>query len=386
MTSSVRFWIGWGAALALLVLLAAWSVIQWNLGNYTQLVSDRLVLLAELRRGAVKEYFSTAEAELRFWASNAEMLQAQADLIAIWGADTDVAARVRQAYVEANPSPAGFRLNLDDAEDGSAYSAFHGEMHPRARLFVTERGYYDFFLVGPNGDILYTVEKEADFGTNLETGPWRDSGLADVYRRAKRERNEGTVALSDMQPYEPSEGAPAVFMATALHGEAEEFLGVLVFQLPTDGILGIMNYTPGMGETGETYLVGQDRLMRSDSRFVDESTVLSQVVDTPTVERALNGEQGVEIIDDYRGVEVMSVFLPMQVGDTRWAVMAEIDRAEIDLGAARERPALSGVLLFVYGLSLWSVWYWRGRSLPGDGDMQMADFDFPDSDGGGLGG
>ena len=385
MSDAVRFWVGWSIALALLVGLAAWSVVQWNLNNYTQLVSDRLLLLAELRRGAVQEYLSTAEAELRFWGSNPDMIDAQAELLDIWHSEPGMAARVRDAYVESNPNPRGFRLNLDHAEDGTAYSALHGAMHIRARLFVTQRGYYDFFLIGPDGDVLYTVEKEDDFATNLERGDWRDSGLGEVYRRAKRERKEGTIAISDMQSYAPSNGDPAIFMATSMHDAAGKFLGVIAFQLPTDRILGIMNYTSGMGETGETYLVGQDKLMRSDSRFVEQSTVLSQVVDTPTVQRALSGEHGVEIIEDYRGVEVMSVYLPIQVGDTSWAVMAEIDRAEIDVGAARERPAMSGILGFIYGLSLWSVWYWRGRQLPGDSSMQMADLDFPEGDGGGLG-
>jgi len=74
------------------------------------------------------------------------------------------------------------------------------------------------------------------------------------------------------------------------------------------------------------------------------------------------------------------------VGDSRWAVMAEIDREEIVQGAARERPNFSGALLFVYGLSLWSVWYWRSRQLPGESE-QMAMMDFSDAgDGGGLDG
>ena len=83
-------------------------------------------------------------------------------------------------------------------------------------MFVTERGYYDFFLISPEGDVLYTVEKEADFATNLETGAWRETGLAEVFRQAKRKRREGGIVISDMQAYQPSNGAPAIFMATAM--------------------------------------------------------------------------------------------------------------------------------------------------------------------------
>lgn len=386
MTSAWRFWLACSAGLALIMALAVWGLLQWNLTNYTHLVSERLLLLAELRRGAVQEYLATAAAELRFWSTNASILDAQSSLVDIWAdapAD-EVAAQVRNSYVEANPSPEGFYLNLDDAQDGSAYSALHQSMHPQAKMFVTERGYYDFFLISPDGDVLYSVEKEPDFATNLERGPWRETALAQVYRRAMRERKESTVSVSDMQTYAPSAGAPAIFMGTAMHDDAGEFLGVIAFQLPTDRIMGIMNYTSGMGETGETYLVGQDKLMRSDSRFSDESTVLQQIVDTPTVALGLQGTEGVDFVLDYRDVEVMSAHLPMQVGDTRWVVLAEIDREEIELGAARERPAMTGVLSFVYALSLWSVWYWRNRQSDADG-VQLAGMEFSDIDGGGGG-
>ena len=385
MTSTLRFWAGWGIALLAVWALVAWAVVQWNLNTSTQLVSDRLVLLGELRRGALQEYFSTAEAELRFWGSNPDMLGAQASLMEIWSGEPQgaVAARLQRDYIADNPNPVGFRLDFDGVEDGGAYDALHLRMHIRTRLFVTERGYYDFFLIGPDGDVYYTVEKEADFATNLEHGPWRESGLAEVYRRAKRERKEGTIAISDIQTYGPSNDAPAMFLATAMHDDEGRFLGVIAFQLPTDRILGIMAYTSGMGESGETFLVGQDKLMRSDSRFSEASTILRQRVDTPTVDLALAGEQGVELTLDYRDVEVMSAYIPFQVGDTRWAVMAEFDQSEIESGAALERPAMAGLLSLFYGLSLWSVWYWRGGR-QSEGGMHLADMDFGDGDGGGF--
>jgi methyl-accepting chemotaxis protein len=351
-------------------------LLQWNLTSFSQLAADRLLLLAELRRGAMQEYFATADAELRFWSTNPDLLEAQAGFLESWQGD-DVAQQIRHHYAQANPNPSGDYMNLDDAGDGGDYSSVHSQMHARARLFVTQRGYYDFFLISPAGNVLYSVEKEADFASNLQHGAWRDSGLAQVFRQASEDKKEAVIALSDMQSYAPSGGAPAMFMGTALHNDKGQFLGVVAFQLPTDHILAIMAYTSGMGDTGETYLVGSDQLMRSDSRFVDESTVLKQVVNTPTVKLALAGEQGMSLVKDYRGIDVMSVYLPMRVGDTRWAVMAEVDREEIEILAAQQRPALAAPLLFFYGLSLWSVWYWQGRNLP-DNDKQLADLDFPE--------
>ena len=363
----MRFWLSWIVGLALMLAVLVWAFSQWNLRYYNQYIGERLELLAELRQGAVQEYFSTAEAELRFWSGNQTMKNTMVRMNEIWSAGGEtVSEDLYRLYVEENPNPAGYLLNLDDAGDGGDYSLLHSQIHGNARLFVTRRGYYDFFLIGPEGDIYYTVEKESDFATNLVHGAWRDTGLAKVFSAAKRGERGRVISISDMQPYEPSAGAPAMFMATALHNDQDEFIGVLAFQLPTDRILGIMGYTSGMGDSGETYLVGQDLLMRSDSRFVFESTVLKQEVDTPAVQLALAGEQGRAVISDYRGVDVHSAYLPLEIGKFRWAVLAEIDVAEVVDFATEQRPALAGALALIYGLSLWTVWYWRGRRLPED--------------------
>jgi methyl-accepting chemotaxis protein len=363
----MKFWIGWSAGLALMLLVLVWGFSQWNLRYYNQYIGDRLELLAELRQGALREYFDTAEAELRFWSGNKTLTSAMTEMASVWSAqDASVAQDIYRLYVTDNPNPPGYLLNLDDAGDGSAYSALHKRVHDSARQFVTRRGYYDFFLIGTEGDIYYTVEKEADFTTNLMTGPWKDTGLASAFAEAKRGQKGRVVAVSDMTSYEPSAGAAAMFVAIALHDDEDKFIGVLALQLPTDRILGIMAYTSGMGQSGETYVVGQDLLMRSDSRFSSESTVLIQSVDSATVRMALEGERGRAVIADYRGIDVWSAYVPLDIGNFRWAIMAEIDVEEVVDFAAEQRPGLSGALILIYGLSLWTVWYWRGRRLPED--------------------
>lgn len=380
----MKFWISCALGFGLMLMALAWGFSQWNLRYYTDYIGDRLELLAELRRGAMVEYFETAQAELRFWSKNEQLLGIQQQFNQVWqGHDAADIAEINRLYVTDNPNPAGFLLNLDDAEDGSEYSALHARVHPVARLFVTQRGYYDFFLIGPQGDIYYSVEKERDFATNLQDGPWSSTALAQAFSAAKKGESGNVMVLSDMREYGPSGGAPAMFAATALHDDAGEFIGVLALQLPTDRIIGIMAYTAGMGETGETYLVGEDLLMRSDSRFSEDSTILAQSVSTPAVSRALAGERGREMIDDYRGVPVLSGFVPLELGLFRWSVMAEMDQAEISAFAAEQQPPLGGVLALIYGLSLWTVWYWRGRRLPEDSIAQPAiDLNGSDASGG----
>ena len=343
--SAKSFWIRTALGLFLVTSLGAWSLSHWYLNSYFKEVGERLELLMELRKGAVEQYFSTAQAELTFWSSNLDILAAQAEFNA-----------------------------LGDGDTGSGYSAIHDRLHPLAQLFVTERAYYDMFLISVAGDVYYSVEKESDFGSNLMTGPWRDSGLGEVFRLAMIP-GQANVVISDMQAYGPSGDAPAIFIAKAMLNPAGDVTGVIAFQLPTSKIVEIMAYTPGMGDTGETYLVGQDGLMRSNSRFSESPTILTQTVDSHAAAKALAGRSGVEFLTDYRGIEVMSAYSALKVGENSWAVIAEFDRDEIVASAAEEQPSLTATLLFIYGLSLWSVWYWRGSQSEGEAMGGIADLD-----------
>ncbi|MGB1140797.1 MAG: cache domain-containing protein [Halioglobus sp.] len=379
----------WSIAVVSLTLLCA--VITWFISNYymerrIEAGGSRLALLGDLRRSALENYFSTAEAELRFWSSDPVLVDSQALLVKTLhekreelGPD-NVGKVMQQRYITENPFPEQ-RSRLADPGDGTLYAEWHARFHPLTRLFVEERGYYDFFMISPDGFIVYTVEKESDFGTSLVTGPWRDSALADVFRRTMASVAEGGagVEVSDIERYTPSNDVPAQFMAHPITGANGENIGVIAVQLPIEGIKDIMQFTSGMGKTGETYLVGEDLVMRSDSRFTDVPTTLENTVDTQTVHRALAGETGIDFTPDYRGIEVLSAFTRFDIGGNTWAVMAEKDVGELEQDAAGERRFLSGLMLFFYGLSLWSVWFIR-RGEPGEGSASHVVDDLFDRD------
>lgn len=92
-----------------------------------------------------------------------------------------------------------------------------------------------------------------------------------------------------------------------------------------------------MGETGETYLVGPNQLMRSDSYLSPDTHSVNASfsqpdvgsVDTVASREALQGTADAQIIEDYTGGMVYSAYTPVEVYDTTWALIAEIDEAEV---------------------------------------------------------
>lgn len=286
------------------------------------------------------------------------------DIEQIFSKLDDDAVIMQQRYIKANSNPLGSKDALMTSNDGSRYSQLHAYYHPSFREAQQRFGYYDVFLISADtGHVVYTVFKELDYGTSLKDGPFADSGLADAYRGAMALASNNEVYMTDFAPYLPSYKDPAIFLATPIF-DGDKRIGVLAFQLPIDKINSVMTgdgkwKESGLGDSGETYLVGSDKKMRSQSRFwledkagflsaisaagVDATTVNAikdkqtviglQTVNSQGVRDALAGKTGFSVFNDYRGVPVLSAYAPMDINGQKWAILAEEDEEEGDAAA-----------------------------------------------------
>jgi len=305
--------------------------------------SERYAALRDVRAQQLERYLEGAREATRFWSSDRVLRNALTTFRTAWaGLGDDPKAALQKLFIADNPFPVGERDALAFVADGSDYAAAHASYHEWFRRFVTHQGFYDVFLIDPDGNLVYTVFKEMDYATNLETGRYHDTGLARAFRAAAASRDPDFVAFSDFELYAPSRGAPAAFLASPVLDGEGGLEGVLAFQVSADRINEIMQVELGMGRSGETYVVGSDRRMRSSSRFSSERTVLATEVDTAPVRAALAGETGVELGPDYRGVDVVSAYAPLEFQGVRWAVLAEIDESEVYAPVTRLGRAMTG--------------------------------------------
>ncbi|PWV64862.1 methyl-accepting chemotaxis protein [Plasticicumulans acidivorans] len=263
------------------------------------------------------------------------------------GADT-VALQYR--YIVANPNPIGEKDRLANTGGDSDYDRAHAALHPGLDALIQRLGFYDVFLIDPDdGDILYTAFKETDFATNVRSGPWAGSGIETIWDAARKLPAGGT-AIVDLQPYTPSYDEAAGFIGAPVYRD-HTLLGVLVFQYSMAEVTRVMAERSGLGDSGETYLIGPDQLPRTDTRFDTAHHSVKAAfrqpplgrIDGAAIRTALAGNSGAGESVSYDGRPVLSAYAPLQVGGLHWALLAEISRDEA-LRALQRTDEIAGAI------------------------------------------
>jgi methyl-accepting chemotaxis protein len=290
-------------------------------------------------------------------------------------------AAMQQEFIVRNPNPLGQKERMARPEGNYAYAQAHGQYHPSFERAQKLGEYYDIFLIDTDTDtVVYTVFKELDFATSLTKGIAAGSKLAEAYSKVKQAPNRDAVYLSDFAPYLPSYDDQAAFAAAPLF-DGDRQIGVIAVQFPIDKITEVMNSGKawekiGLGRTGDAFLVGPDKLMRTNSRYVIENkTALADqlggalsanaranllkketsigliTIDSDATRPALAGQEGFVTFTDFRGVPSYGSYGPLKVLGLNWGMVAKIDVAEADEPINNlNRQSLLSALAIAFGV------------------------------------
>ena len=154
--------------------------------------------------------------------------------------------------------------------------------------------------------------------------------------------------------YEPADQTGIFFGSPIFSGAG--FIGALIVELPVSTLNSLLKLPQGLGDTGETYVVGGDLLFRSDSGRLDELNVETTIldsnfrVDTEAVRSALQGNTDTRIIASYFAGSVVSAWKPLVLQHPAnenptgiiWALIVEKDTAEVERPA---RDLLASILI-----------------------------------------
>ncbi|MHA7969883.1 methyl-accepting chemotaxis protein [Rhizobium sp. CAU 1783] len=353
------------AALFAFVSLSASMAINFYLESLTltDQVYQKLEATADGRRNEARGYLESIRLDMAALASTFTTQQA---FYGFNGAMSflgeDPAKELQARYIDGNPFPEGERYKYDTAKK-DVYDRSHKQYHPGFLKHLQAQGYSDLFLINPEGMIVYTTMKERDLGTNLVTGPYKDTGLGVVFQKALKAES-GAAAMSEFEAYQPSNGRVSSFVAVPIlqNGRA---IGVLAYQIPNDQFTAMYSNKKGLGETGETILVSARGEVVNDSLHTAENDALVARIDSALVSEAVAGREAKGSVAGYRDMSSYAASSPLEFAGTRWAVIALIDEDEV--GAELWSAALAsigvGLVLVVIGSAV-AVLYSRTLTRP----------------------
>lgn len=302
----------WFILLSLVPLLAvSWYVYDQTFKSIMRMQEVKLEERALTEAKRLEGHFAEIKKDLSYWAQSPD----RQDFL-------------RQLMSTRNGRTSELFVQSDDYQklDKSA---------PAVRMVKLKSYYeniYDVFLIDMEGDILYTVAKETDLGTNLQSGPYASTRFAKAFRETL---NDGQIHFSDMERYSPSKGIIAGFMTAPMYAPSGEMIGVLALQLNMNAFLeGIAENHNGF----YGYLVGEDGLLRSkrtnpnevlekriSSRvfwnWYDEHVISQKFSDTMEEGAILYvGPDGNKVLGQHHHIEIMGV---------KWSYISEVDEAQI---------------------------------------------------------
>ena len=189
--------------------------------------------------------------------------------------------------------------------------------------YVDGYNYKDLYIIDIHtGQVKYSNKKKSDYGANLINGSLKDSALGEIFKQTKQ--NNKTTIL-DMKLYAPNGNKPTMFIGTPVVKYGRK-IAILVFEINNDTINKIMKFRIGYGKTQEDYLIGQDKLMRSDS-FLDKTHHMLQP--SFIAVNTLKMQKGTEEDINYKGNKVLSSYSVIKIGsDIKWTIISEINKSE----------------------------------------------------------
>lgn len=331
----------------------------------TAAVVEKLESIAILKSKRIKTLLDGIDRDIRLRADAPATSQALIALADGYQSLENAEEVLRRVYITDNEHPLGEKDLLVKADTGSSYGFIHAVYHPVFDQLQNEMDYYDVFLFDPQGNLVYSVFKENDYATNMLTGEWKDTGLAESFRQAMEIGADDPSVFIDFAPYAPSAMAPAAFLSRPVFNEQGTLLGVLAYQMPIAQLNKAAGDLEGLGSTAESFLLGEDALMRTDSRLTEQNDIMETHVEIDAIMQGFTGDGDQFEGTSHTGSNVLGFYVPIDFNGTHWAMIVQQDTNELFAGLKKAlivAASVSGVI-FLAAIAI-SLYVSRGITRP----------------------
>src|SRR5260221_7864288 len=185
--------------------------------------------------------------------------------------------------------------------------------------------------------------------------------------------------VTDMEDYPAKNSRPVMCLGCAISDRLGEQQGVLVHEIDSSQLTSIITFDEhwtqvGLGKSGDAYIVGPDRRLRTESRFLKDlppeqtipgydenglpdgrTSILAFPLRNQAVDQLFSGKAGgmgeVTFVDE-RGRESLGVFGMLPLPEVNWGLVIRIDSEEAFKPAQdlARLVAVGGLVILVFAI------------------------------------
>lgn len=212
--------------------------------------------------------------------------------------------------------------------------------------FAADHRVRDIDIIGLDGRIIYSTDGDH---------PDHEYHLSDAYFK------EGKAGIYFSDIYRKDENGQHYFLRASgpLYDLHDRLIGVVAFEISTDGFFTLIQGSTGLGTSGETLLgkrAGDSVVFLNPSRHDPDAALRKRArigdKNAVAIQQAACGKSGSGITCDYNGTEVVSAW--KYIPSVKWGIVTKIDTSEAFAPIIELRRDLltAGALAMFLGLFL----------------------------------
>ncbi len=321
----------WMIALSIIPIVLMFLIdYRINHDNIEAIAKDRLIKENTLHQELIVNWFDTIDKE-------STLIAQRKSTIALYQA-------TKLLYLQ--------KQNLNQMIKSTQYHLLEKVYIQEYKSIIDTLDYiYDIFLIDLEGNIIYSVKKESDLGTNLLHGPYKDTKFATSFQNT---RKSGKTHFSDLEKYAPSNGIINGFLTQPLIDSNGTTIGIFALQIKPNFILNILEKSDPINQH---YLVGKDGLLRNN--LLNKYKALSYRIDTKQFHRWHGAHKHHESHEghdrefiSYQSIsnqKVLGIHSDIRIFGAHWMLTSEV---QYDFITAQLHESLQTLLITLLLLSI----------------------------------
>lgn len=330
-----------GITPALIVGLGGFTISSDSLKEY---VFGKLTSTRDVMKTQLEVYLEEAKKDVELLAN---------------GKDVQILYRAAKVYKKLEENSGTDDMNVSTYE----YQSILSSKADSLSNLVTVKGYSNVLLINADtGHVIYSVKDNSDFGKSLKLGSNKNNPLSNIWQQVVA---NGSIQYQDYMAYQAQGNEPVAFIAAPVYNLKKEIVAVTALQISIDRINSITRHREVMGETGESYLVGADNLMRSDSYLSPQQFSVNKAFShtsakkaiSDSITQALQGNSGTRTNTSYLGEPVLTAYTSIKFGEHVWALVSEISEKEAFAAVSSIKTIILGILIVVAAIVIFAAMY-----------------------------